>query len=123
MKKYAKFVIVPIIFIALWITAYLLIEPFWQMDVECIIHQKFGIYCPGCGITRSLRALLNWNIAESFKYHPSLIIAIILGFIWYLIELVSAIKEKVYFSCYYRVVFPLSVAAVAIIHCVYVNLV
>lgn len=32
---------------------------------ECPIHYLFGIYCPGCGVTRALKALINGNIKNA----------------------------------------------------------
>lgn len=36
----------------------------------CIIHDYLHVYCPGCGGTRAVYALLGLNIWESFVYHP-----------------------------------------------------
>lgn len=35
----------------------------------CIFYNIFGIPCPGCGLTRSVMALLHGNIAESVAYN------------------------------------------------------
>jgi hypothetical protein len=39
----------------------------------CIFAGMTGIPCPGCGITRSIMALLRLDIASSFFYYPVLI--------------------------------------------------
>ena len=36
----------------------------------CVIYRETGIWCPACGGTRAVLALLEGNIAESFCYHP-----------------------------------------------------
>jgi hypothetical protein len=36
----------------------------------CIWDRFFGIYCPGCGGTRAVEALLNGDIIASLQYHP-----------------------------------------------------
>lgn len=43
----------------------------------CYCLRKFHIYCPGCGGTRALHALLHLDILQSLKYNPFIIILII----------------------------------------------
>lgn len=37
---------------------------------SCIVYTILGIYCPGCGGTRSVDALLHGHILQSLWYHP-----------------------------------------------------
>jgi hypothetical protein len=37
----------------------------------CLFKWATGIDCPGCGITRSVMALLGGHWAESFRFHPA----------------------------------------------------
>ena len=39
----------------------------------CIFYQLWGVYCPGCGGTRSLLALAHGHILQSAWYHPLLL--------------------------------------------------
>jgi len=43
-------------------------------NAGCIIKSHFHIYCPGCGGTRALEALLRLHIRESFYYNPLVIL-------------------------------------------------
>ena len=36
----------------------------------CVLYEKYGIYCPGCGGTRSVICLLRGQFLKSFCYHP-----------------------------------------------------
>lgn len=36
----------------------------------CIFQLLFGMYCPGCGGTRALNALLHGQVLRSIWYHP-----------------------------------------------------
>lgn len=37
---------------------------------ECFILKNYGFYCPGCGGTRAVKALLHGQVLESLRYHP-----------------------------------------------------
>lgn len=44
-------------------------------DVEkwmypCVFYRLSGLYCPGCGGTRAVKALLEGRLAACFLYHP-----------------------------------------------------
>ena len=38
--------------------------------MPCLFQQMTGLYCPGCGGTRAVRALLAGHPFLSFLYHP-----------------------------------------------------
>lgn len=38
----------------------------------CVFFNLYGYYCPGCGGSRSLNALLNFNLIKSFIYYPAI---------------------------------------------------
>lgn len=50
---------------------------FWLFDIHfletispCVYYTRLGIYCPGCGGTRSFLFLVNGKLLKSFWYHP-----------------------------------------------------
>lgn len=43
----------------------------------CLFHFLTGFYCPGCGGTRAVRALLRGDVVKSFCYHPFVLYAVI----------------------------------------------
>ena len=45
--------------------------------IPCIFNELTGFYCPGCGGTRSLIALLSGHPVKSFILHPFLIVFIV----------------------------------------------
>lgn len=71
----------------------LFIMNFFDINIEdlpirkmpCLLYAIFGIYCPGCGGTRSVLALLKGNILQSFYYHPIVLYTVVM-YGWYLIS-------------------------------------
>ena len=51
--------------------------------MPCVLYYFLGIYCPGCGGTRAVKALLDGAVLQSVWYHPLVLYSVILvgGFI------------------------------------------
>lgn len=50
---------------------------------SCPVHSLTGIYCPGCGATRSLMAMSDGNFLLAFRQNPLVIFTIFyLTFLW-----------------------------------------
>lgn len=64
----------------------------------CMFHLLTGYYCPGCGGTRAVYALLRGEVWRSFCYHPFVLYVAVIG-IWFMvsqtIERVSKGKIKI----------------------------
>lgn len=56
-----------------------------KAGAPCIFHKATGLYCPGCGGTRALLALLSGHPVLSFLYHP-LVDYLAAVLLWYLIR-------------------------------------
>lgn len=62
------------------------------INFECIFKKLFNISCPGCGLTRSFRSILKFDIISSFKYNifgPILFIIIIIGIIFLIKDIIK----------------------------------
>jgi hypothetical protein len=52
------------------------IAHFWGFQLagripgKCVLHEMTGYYCPGCGGTRAVDALLKGQLVKSFLFHP-----------------------------------------------------
>ena len=44
----------------------------------CVMLRATGFYCPGCGGTRSVVALLRGNLIQSVLYHPAVLYGVVL---------------------------------------------
>ena len=52
---------------------YLLFENY-HIGIPCPIYEVTHYYCPGCGITRALVALVHGNFLQAFRYNMLVII-------------------------------------------------
>lgn len=50
---------------------------------ECVLLEKYQIYCPGCGGTRAIKALLQGEFIKSFWYHPIVLYAVLIGVMFF----------------------------------------
>jgi hypothetical protein len=51
--------------------------------VPCLFNKLTGLYCPGCGGTRSVEALLHGHPMKSIQYNPIVVYGIFL-YAWYM---------------------------------------
>ena len=51
------------------------------VNVSCSFKEQYGLYCPGCGGTRALDELLQFDFIESFLYNPLVILLIVYAII------------------------------------------
>ncbi len=65
-----------------------------EVSFPCVVYQKTGHYCPGCGGTRSIKALLQGDILSSLKYHPVIVYILVLGGIFMISNTYTLIKYR-----------------------------
>ena len=75
-----------IILLLIIILAYLL-------NLGCPIHHIFGVYCPGCGITRMFISIFQLQFYQAFRYNP-LVFIYLIGYLIYFI--IKVILKKVF---------------------------
>lgn len=49
------------------------------VKMPCILHDVFHIYCPGCGGTRAVMALLHLQIGRSLQLNPFALLFLLYG--------------------------------------------
>ena len=42
--------------------------------IRCVFYELTGLYCPGCGSTRAIRALMNGQLKQAFLFNPLLFV-------------------------------------------------
>jgi len=65
---------------------------------ECMLHKYTGFYCPGCGSTRAVIALLHGDILLSLRQNPMIVTLIVCGVILYTEPLFKAFGKMDYRS-------------------------
>lgn len=79
LKKDFIFVNVLCISIGLLTFLYMVIQRVGLIpEVPCVFHDVFHMYCPGCGGTRALFALLHGNLLESIWCNPAILLGALL---------------------------------------------
>lgn len=68
-KKRLHSTLKKIIILLVLLVAYLLFTRLTGWGIPCIFHEVTGLHCPGCGVTRMLRAMLLLDIYGAFHYN------------------------------------------------------
>ena len=94
MKKRIEKILFIIIIVISALVLYKYINTKFGIAIDCPIHKITKLYCPGCGITRMLFAILNLNFYQAFRYNPLLFITIPFWLFYILDFIISYIKGK-----------------------------
>lgn len=86
-KRIVNIVLILIICLFVFI-GYFYLNNKYGFSINCVFHSLTGLYCPGCGITRCLFALLKLDFYEAFMYNQ--LVFILLPF------LVALIVYRIY---------------------------
>ena len=79
MKERLYKVISILVSFTLILIGYYFLNKYYHLTIPCLFHEITDLYCPGCGITRLLFALLKGHINEAYNYNR--LVFIILPFI------------------------------------------
>lgn len=70
-------------------------------EIGCLFYKITGFYCPGCGLTRCVKALLKLEFYQAFRYNP---LIIVLGFLFLIYSIICLfLKKQIHISnkaCY-----------------------
>lgn len=61
---------------------------------ECFFYKYLGIYCPGCGGTRMIKALFRLDFYQAFRYNPFIFCCLIFGIIYLVINIILKLLGK-----------------------------
>ena len=86
-----------------WGLFHILPPSFFRLFPSCMIRRIWGIYCPGCGGTRAIAALLRGDFLTSFVCHPLVPYTAVVGG-WFLASqtLERASRHRIKIGMHYR---------------------
>ena len=61
----------------------------------CILYDLAGLYCPGCGCTRSATALLHGDILGSLRYNITVVLCCVLSGLLYIEYVLKQFKPNI----------------------------
>ncbi|MCM1283127.1 MAG: DUF2752 domain-containing protein [Muribaculaceae bacterium] len=90
----------------------------------CMIHRLTGLYCPGCGGTRAVTALLQGHLLKSLFYHPIVGYTAAVGG-WFMVSQTIARVSRGRFAIgmHYRDIYLWIALALVVVNCIAKNLV
>lgn len=94
-KTYQKVLVILLPFVsvaALWLLAHFVLK--YVMLPECQLYKWTGLYCPGCGDTRAVIALMNGDVLLSLRQNALIIALLLLGIAMYAELLLKVVFEK-----------------------------
>ncbi len=83
-----NFIIIVIFF------GYYFLNTRYDFKIKCPFYTLTNLYCPGCGITRCLFALIKLDFKSAFSYNPLIFIMIPFFLIYYLYLVYIYIFDK-----------------------------
>lgn len=84
--------------ITITIIAFLNVLILLKLDYKCPWRQNLHIYCAGCGGTRMLRAILELDFYQAFRYNPLLFFVLLIFIIYLIYILICLILKRNYYQ-------------------------
>lgn len=87
----------------------------------CWFYQNFHIYCPGCGGTRAVIALMHGQIFKSLYYHPAVPFAAISAVVYLISQTIWRLRGRRGWVLHYSRRWPGYLLAILLLNCVVRN--
>ena len=94
-KTYQKVLVIILPFVsvaALWLLAHFALK--YVMLPDCNFYRWTGLYCPGCGDTRAVIALMNGDILLSLRQNALIVVLLLIAIALYIELFLKVVFEK-----------------------------
>ncbi len=61
---------------------------------SCVLHDRFHLYCPLCGGTRAIGAILSGDFLAAFSYNPFVTLLLALLVAWDILALIRLLRGR-----------------------------
>lgn len=94
MKKRFLILFLLLIFILGVLFGYKYLNYEYSFSIPCLFYKFTGFYCPACGITRCIFAILNGDFIKAFKYNQLIFILIPILLLYFIYKCYLFIWQK-----------------------------
>ena len=83
-----------LILFAIAYTLYFNLTKGTEHEIKCAVQDAIGIYCPGCGGSRSLDSFIKFDFIRSLYYYPAIPVSAVLVLIYDVRLVLSLIRKN-----------------------------
>jgi hypothetical protein len=73
-KERIRKVLLVLLGLLLFSIGYYIFYKITNIGIPCVFHTVFGLYCPGCGITRMIFSIMQLDFYQAFRYNALMFI-------------------------------------------------
>lgn len=87
----------------------------------CAFHMLTGLYCPGCGGTRAVRALMHGRLLLSLRQHPFVCYTFFLGTVFMVSQTIGKISHRKT-GMHFRMIYLWIGLVIILVNCIVQNM-
>ena len=110
-KRVVSIILLWTIFLIMILGIFLFLQK-TTLGVPCLFHLSTNLYCPGCGMTRAIQSILQFDFKMAFQQNALIYLFGPLLLIYFLINSYRYIKKQPLWKVPNRVVFTLLIITI-----------